>query len=200
MKADVIYPPVDTDFFKPSGGQAGDYYLMVTAFAPYKRIDLAIEAFAKSGRKLIIAGDGPEAAKLKASAPSNVEFTGWIGNEEVRKLMQGCRAFLLPGLEDFGIALLEAQACGRPVVAYSKGGAGETVIDFRKNPAGATGVLFDSQDAVSLNAAIELMEKNRGNFEPAFARKQAEKFGRRVFTDKFRKAVSAAASKGEIAC
>ena len=125
--ATVIYPPVDTEFFRPNGSPPGPYFLIVSALVPYKRVDLAIHACAAAGVPLRIVGDGPERERLGAMAGPDVEFLGVRTDEQVRELYQGAAAMLLPGEEDFGIAPVEAQACGRPVIALSRGGARETV-------------------------------------------------------------------------
>ena len=183
--ADLIYPPVDCEKFQPSG-DAGDYYLIVSAFAPYKRVDIAVEAFRRSGRRLKIVGSGQNEAELRALSADNVEFLGWRSDEEIAKLYSGCRAFIFPGEEDFGITPLEAQACGRPVIAYRKGGALETVVapddfDGRK----PTGLFFEEQSPEALNAAIEEFERE-DIFDPQAARENALRFDRSVFKEQMR--------------
>ena len=139
----VIYPPVDTDFFPPPDDDArDDYFLIVSALVPYKRIDLAVEAFRRLGRRLKIIGTGPEMSKLRRIAPSNVELMGWQRNQVVREHYRRARGFIFPGEEDFGITPLEAQACGTPVAAFSKGGALETVIDGKTGNVYST-TIFD---------------------------------------------------------
>ena len=178
--ADLIYPPVDCSKFQV-GREVGEYYLIVSAFAPYKRIDVAVEAFRRSGRPLKIVGAGQNEAELRAMAADNVEFLGWRPDDELAKLYAGCRAFIFPGEEDFGITPLEAQASGRPVIAYAKGGALETVIapddiDGRR----PTGLFFGEQTAEALNAAIAAFERN-DVFDPQAARENALRFDRSVF-------------------
>src|SRR5207249_9289317 len=124
----VIYPPVNTDFYCPAPVPREDYYLVVSAFAPYKRLDLAIEACNRLKRKLVIIGTGQAEARLRALAGPTVHFLGWQPNEIVRDHLRRCRALLFPGEEDFGIVPVEAQACGTPVIAYGKGGATETIV------------------------------------------------------------------------
>ncbi len=178
--ADLIYPPVDCEKFHPSS-KVGDYYLIVSAFAPYKRIDIAVEAFRRSGRPLKIVGSGQNEADLRAMSADNIEFLGWRPDEELVELYSGCRAFIFPGEEDFGITPLEAQACGRPVIAYGKGGALETVVapdDFDgRRP---TGLFFDEQTSEALNAAIEEFERE-DIFDSQVARENALLFDRAVF-------------------
>ena len=179
----VIYPPVDCDFFcpAPTPARGGDYFLMVTAPAPYKRLDLAIEAFNRLGRRLVVVGDGPDLKGYKRMAKRNVEFVGWQGDERVRDYYRGCRAFVFPGEEDFGIAPVEAQACGRPVIAFGRGGILETVNPL-PNPE-ATGVFFDQASADSLVEAIHVFEKNIERFDPHGIRHHATRFHKNRFRD-----------------
>jgi glycosyltransferase involved in cell wall biosynthesis len=128
--SDVIYPPVNTDQFTVSEKDDG-YYLIVSALVPYKRVDLAIEAFNKCGEKLLVVGSGPEREKLEKIANKNIEFLGWQSGESLAKFYAGCRALIFPGVEDFGIVPLEAMASGKPVVAFGEGGALETVVAER---------------------------------------------------------------------
>jgi glycosyltransferase involved in cell wall biosynthesis len=180
----VIYPPVDCDFFTPpeEGNRACDYYLMVSALSPYKRCDVAVEAFNASGRRLIIVGDGPELRSLKKLAKRNVEFLGWQSDEKVREYYRGCRAFVFPGEEDFGITPVEAQACGKPVIAYGRGGVLESLVPFPAD--GCTGVLFDRPGAESLLAAIDVLEKNLSRFDPGRIRSNALRFHKDQFREK----------------
>ncbi len=176
-EAQVIYPPVDTARFSP--GEAGDYYLVVSALAPYKRIDLAIAACAKMGRRLVVAGSGQDAERLKKAAGPQVEFLGWQSDEQLAGLYRHCRAFLFPGEEDFGITPVEAQASGRPVIAFGKGGALETVCGLdQESP---TGVFFGEQTVDSLTAAIREFEERESSFSPDRIREHALRFDREVF-------------------
>jgi len=126
-RAAVLHPPVDTGFYTPGHGAPGDYFLVVSALVPYKRIDTAIRAAAILGARLKIVGTGPDADRLRAIPATGIEFLGHVGDNELRDLYRNARALVLPGEEDFGIAPVEAQACGRPVVALARGGACETV-------------------------------------------------------------------------
>jgi glycosyltransferase involved in cell wall biosynthesis len=171
----VIYPPVDTDFYCPDGGQRGDHYLVVSAFAPYKRLDLAIEACTRLGRKLIVIGDGQDSARLRALAGPTVAFLGWQPDAVIRDHLRRCRALLFPGEEDFGIVPVEANACGTPVIAYGRGGATETIVNLGTTAA-PTGVWFEEQNTASLTAAIEGFEKDEDGFDPAVPRRQALRF------------------------
>ena len=176
--AEVIPAPVDSKFFRMSRRNKG-YYLMVSALVPYKRADLAIEAFNKIGKRLLIAGKGPELKKLAAFALPNIEFLGWQSDENLRELYSNCRALIFPGVEDFGIVPLEAMASGKPAIAFAKGGALETVVDRGKN---ATGVFFYEQSAAALIQAVQAFEKKR--FNPSVIRKHAEQFSREKFKRK----------------
>jgi glycosyltransferase involved in cell wall biosynthesis len=185
----VVYPPVDTAFYGPSddrhAARAG--FLVVSALVPYKRLDVAIDACRRLGAPLTIVGTGPERARLQARAGSDVTFLGWRSNEEIRELYRRSAATLLPGVEDFGMVPVEAQACGCPVVALGSGGAGETVVD------GDTGVLvFDP----SIEAFAEGLSRVRSlAFDGTSLREHALHFSRDRFVTGFAAAVSAAASR-----
>jgi glycosyltransferase involved in cell wall biosynthesis len=163
----VIYPPVDTDFYTPSSAPREEFYLVVSALAPYKRFDLAIEACKKLQRQIVVIGTGQDEAKLKQSAGPGVQFLGWQSDEVIRDHYRRCRALLFPAEEDFGIVPAEAQACGAPVIAFGKGGATETVTS-------ATGVFFEEQNTDSLMSAMQQFEKR--SFAPGLARTNAERF------------------------
>jgi len=174
----IIHPPVDTDYFRPAQQPAvGDYYLIVGRLIPYKRIDLAVQAFAHLPQeKLIVVGDGRDRAALAAQAPANVTFTGRLSREQVRELLQGCKAFLFPGLEDFGIAPVEALSAGRPVIAFAGGGALDTVAP------GVTGELFPEQTVASLLAVLTGFDAYA--YSPVACRAQAERFSTVAFRAK----------------
>jgi glycosyltransferase involved in cell wall biosynthesis len=180
----VIYPPVDTDYFTPIAGPREDYYLVVSAFAPYKRIDIAIEACKRAGRRLVVIGTGQQEKALRTLAGPETEFLGWQSTEQIRRHYRRCRALLFPGVEDFGIVPLEAQACGTPVIAFAKGGALETVAPFggRLPP---TGAWFDEQTPASMADAIDQLERNRAAFEGSAMRKNAVRFTTRRFQEEF---------------
>ena len=203
----VIYPPVDCSFFQPSkkADKEGDYFLMVTAMAPYKRLDIAIEAFNRLRRRLLIIGEGPGMRSLKKMAKTNIEFLGWLSNEKVKDYYQGCRAFIFPGEEDFGITPVEAQACGKPVIAYGRGGVLESTVPFPQEK--VTGVFFHQQTAESLLQAIDLFERNRDRFDPQEIRKNALLFDQKNFREKIRsfveekyRAFRASLGKGVSSC
>jgi glycosyltransferase involved in cell wall biosynthesis len=175
--ARVIPPPVDTDFFTPAGSEpAEDYYLVVSPLEPYKRIDLAVDAFAGGGRKLLIAGSGTLERELRARARPPVEFLGHVPDLELRELYRHCRALISPGCEDFGIVPVEAQACGRPVVSFGAGGALETVED------GVTGVHFRPQTTRALIEAVERLETIR--WDNALIRRRSLAFSQQKFRDR----------------
>jgi glycosyltransferase involved in cell wall biosynthesis len=171
----VVYPPVDTDFYTPARVMRDSYYLIVSAFAPYKRLDLAIRVCNRLRRPLVVIGMGQDEKRLKALAGPTVHFLGWQTAEKVRHHLRRCRALLFPGEEDFGIVPLEANACGTPVIAYGRGGATESLItaDGRREP---TSLWFDEQTEECLSTALERFEKTAHEFKPAAARRQAERF------------------------
>lgn len=176
----IIYPPVDTDKFvideKETGG--GNYYLIVSRLVPYKRIDIAVKAFNKLGIPLVIIGTGSETSKLKRIARSNISFLGQLTDEEVLRYYQRCLALIFPSHEDLGLVPLEAQACGRPVIAYRNGGALETVLE------GVTGEFFPEQEPQSL---VDLVRKfDPLKYDCRLCRKQAERFNLDIFKRKFK--------------
>ncbi|MHB1036767.1 MAG: glycosyltransferase [Pirellulales bacterium] len=176
----VIYPPVDTRFYTPADVPREDYYLCVSALVPYKRLDLAVAACNRLGRRLLIIGCGTERRRLARLAGPTVELLGWRSNEEVRDYLRRARALLFPGHEDFGIVPVEAQACGTPVVAFSRGGATETVIPPGPLEPG-TGLFFDEQTPEALVDAIGRFEGEPERFSPDRARRQAEQFAAERF-------------------
>ena len=174
-QATIVYPPVDTAFYHPNGRTPERYALIVSALVPYKRIGIAIDACRQARVPLKIVGDGPERPALERMAGGVVEFLGRRSNEEVRDLYRGAAVVLLPGEEDFGIVPLEAQACGRPVVALARGGALETVVP------GHTGLLVDEPEAGAFAEAIAHAVDRV--FDAAAIRRHAERFGRERFGD-----------------
>ena len=153
--ADIVYPPVMVDEFLPvATKEHGDYYLWVGELVSYKRPDIAIEAFNANGKPLIVIGDGEARRRLEAIAKPNIRFLGKAPFAELKHHMARCRALVFPGEEDFGIVPVEVQASGRPVIAFAKGGALETVID------GVTGILFNERSADALVEAIEVFERD----------------------------------------
>lgn len=176
----VIYPPVDINFFIPQDID-GDYYLIVSALVPYKRIDIAVDAFNYSGLPLKIIGTGTEYGSLRKKAERNIEFLGWQDSGKVKNYYAGCKALIFPGIEDFGITILEAQACGRPVIAYKGGGALETIDT--KIP---SGIFFGEQTGESLVNAVNEFEKNCRFFNKEKIRQNVLRFDRRLFKERLK--------------
>jgi glycosyltransferase involved in cell wall biosynthesis len=186
----VVYPPVDTEFFQPDGRGPEGYLLIVSALVPYKRIDLAIEAAALAGLPLRIVGEGPERERLaRKAADAPVEFLGHLSNDEIRELYRGAIAVVLPGEEDFGIVPVEAQACGRPVVALARGGALETVRD------GVTGVLVPDPTAEAFAEAFRSLPTRW--FDRDVIRAHAEGFSRARFGRQMRQMIDETAQAPE---
>lgn len=173
-ESDVVYPFVDIDRWTP-GGSTGKFDLIVSALVPYKRIDLAVKAYSTLGYPLKIVGIGSDMSKLRAMSGSNIEWLGWRSDDETVRLYQSCRMLVFPGEEDFGIVPLEAQACGRPVVAFGKGGALETVVDNE------TGVFFREQTQEALLEAVDRCAGCAWDFSRI--RQHAAKFSVQSFVD-----------------
>ena len=182
-EAQIIYPPVDTEFYVP-GGTREDYYLAVARLVGYKRVDLLVQAFRElPDRRLVVVGDGPEQRRLQAAAGANVEFAGRLPPEQLRARLQCARAFLFAAVEDFGIAPVEAMACGTPVIAYGRGGAAETVagLDARA----PTGVLFGEQTAAAVVRAVKTFEENAQRVTAEACRARAAQFSASRFRSEF---------------
>ncbi len=178
--SEVIYPPVETSAFEiVQESEVSDYYLMVGELVAYKRPDLAIEAFNRTGKKLVIIGGGEMLKQLKAMAKSNITFLGSQPFDQLRHHYSRCKALIFPGEEDFGIVPVEAMASGRPVIAYGKGGALETVVD------GVTGVFFKTQSVEAILDALDRLETIE--FDPHAIAKHAFKFDETVFLSKMKK-------------
>ena len=177
-EATIVYPPVDTIFYHPDTTVPGSHFLIVSALVPYKRIDLAIAACQRAGARLRIVGDGPDRARLEPGAGGSIEFLGRLSDEEIRAEYRSALAVLMPGEEDFGIVPVEAQACGRPVVALARGGALETVIP------GDTGVLFAEPTVESLVTALE--QTSGLAFDPCRIRERALRFSRARHLERMR--------------
>ena len=176
--AHVIHPPCDVGKYQVSESQ-DDYYLCVGRLVGYKRFDLAVEAFNTNGKHLVIAGEGSESRKLKKLARGRIDFLKWVPDDQLMQLYSRCKALILPGEEDFGIAPVEAQASGRPVIAYGRGGVLDTVVR------GKTGLFFNDQTPEHLNDAIQRFEADSRSFDPYLIREHASKFSKEVFQQKF---------------
>lgn len=175
----VIYPPVDVQRFEPRFPRE-NFYITVTRLVPHKRVDLIVRAFSKLNLPLVVVGEGPELPRLKSMAGANIRFTGFISDEDTAALMGSARGFVCATEEDFGIAVVEAQAAGCPVIAYRGGGALETVR------AGETGLFFDEQSAECLAEAVGRFEGIHSNFSPADLVRHAGKFGKERFLQEFK--------------
>lgn len=179
----VIYPPTDISKIKLNDNKPKNFYLIVSRLTPYKKIDLAIEAFNQNGKTLYIVGEGSDKARLDKMAKPNIKFLGFLSDQTVARLMGECKALIFPGEEDFGLTPIETMASGRPVIAYKKGGLTETLIEDK------TGLFFDQNNAKSLTDAIKRFESNIDNFKSEICREQADKFSEKVFTEKIKKEV-----------
>ncbi len=212
-ESDIIFPPVDCSYFNPGTSSVpreprlspprcnGDFYLMVSPLAPNKRVDIAIKAFNKLSLPLKIIGTGQEEKRLEKIAGKNVKLMGWQSDEVVRNHYAACKALIFPGLDDFGIVSLEAQACGKPVIAYGKGGALETVIPLNSNelnteggngksaltePTSATGMFFYEHTPESLAQAVIHFESVKDLFNKTKIREHAESFDRAIFKERIK--------------
>jgi len=175
--SEVIYPSVDTDFFVPNRKSPEDFYLVVSRLVLAKRIDLVVEAFSRSGRPLVVIGQGEQSAHLKRIAAPNIRFLGYQPDAVLQDYYARCRALIFPGEDDFGLTIVEAQASGRPVIGYAAGGVLETIQD------GVTGIFFRRQTPECLNEAVERLEVTRFNY--GIIRKSSLRFS----TENFKKAI-----------
>ncbi len=191
-EANVVPPPVDLSWIELASAPAEDFFLLVAGFVPYKREDLALECFRRSGRRLLVVGDGPGRRALERQRPPNVEFLGRVDDRTLAELYRRCRALIYPQHEDFGLIAVEAQAAGRPVIAFGAGGVLDSVRPLSQSPVGsaperedppfgATGVFFDRQTPEALEDAIDRFEKAEFQFRPTALRAWAERFSPRHF-------------------
>jgi glycosyltransferase involved in cell wall biosynthesis len=195
----VIHPPVDVDRFRICPEKVEDWYLLVGGFVPYKREEVALEAFRRLDARLLVAGDGPRRAALEARAPANVRFLGRVSDAELEELYARCRALIYPQEEDFGIVPVEAQAAGRPVIAFGSGGATETVLPLGQSRDRApTGLWFSPQTPAALAEAVRRFEGAESEFEPSAIRAQVERFAVPRYHREMRAAVDQAMSEGPI--
>jgi glycosyltransferase involved in cell wall biosynthesis len=189
-RAEVLYPPVDVERFRPASDLAFDDYFLFCGrlVEPYKRPTLAVEAFRNLPHRLVIAGDGPALPQIRALAGPNVEFVGHLDDDDLVPLMQRCAAAIFPSRDDFGLIPVEVMACGRPVIAYAAGGALETVVP------GTTGELFANQDARSLREAVAGFDP--ASYEPAAIRRHAEAWAVPRFQTRIAAAAEALRARG----
>ena len=188
----VVPPPVDIRRFSVSDRDEG-YYLWLGQLVGYKRPDLAVEAFGRSGRRLVMVGRGEELGQLRRRASPNVEFVEGADDAAVARYLAGCRALVFPGAEDFGIVPVEAMASGKPVVAYRAGGASETVEE------GVSGLFFDEPTSESLNAAVDALETDASWVDPAAIRLRAERFGVERFKERMREVIDESTGRNDLA-
>jgi len=188
-ESEVIYPPVDTEAFAPSE-ERGDFYLMVGQLVRYKRPDLAVEAFNKTKKRLIVIGEGEQMSALKKAAGPTISFLGWQPFPVLRDHYARCRALIFPGEEDFGMVPVEGMASGRPVIAFKRGGALETVVE------GETGIFFDHADVESLIEAINRYERIEEQFSSKVIIEQAKKFDQQHFKRKMEQTIGRMITKG----
>ncbi len=182
--AAVIYPPVEIERF-PFQDQKTDFYLTVSRLVSYKQVSLIVKAFNQLGRQLVVIGGGPDLIPLQKLARPNVKLLGSQPDDVVEKYMAEAKAFVYAACEDFGIALVEAQACGTPVIAYGAGGALETVLDIRQYPNTGTGLLFPQQTVAALIAGVETWETHQRAFNPEIARHHATQFAPKIFEKRY---------------
>ncbi|MBW4678925.1 MAG: glycosyltransferase [Microcoleus vaginatus WJT46-NPBG5] len=183
-KAEVIYPPVNIERFSVQPHKQ-DFYLTVSRLVSYKKVSLIVQAFNHLGLPLVVIGSGPELPLIRKMAKPNVRVLGWQPAEVVQKYMAEAKAFVYAACEDFGMALVEAQACGTPVIAYGAGGALETVRDIQQHPDLGTGVFFAQQNPAALMEAVETFEASQPAFSPDKVRANAEKFGPKIFKERY---------------
>jgi glycosyltransferase involved in cell wall biosynthesis len=188
-EAEVIHPPVDLGRFRITEA-IDDYYLVVSALVPYKRVDLAVAAATRLGRRLLVVGTGPEEARLRGLAGPGVTFLGWRPDAEVAALYARCRAVLFPAVEDFGIVPLEAAAAGRPTIALARGGVLETMIGLGAGAEPPTAVFFEEPTVEALAGAITTFEASAGRFDPLALRARAAGFDRSRFARRLREYVT----------
>ncbi|WP_414548736.1 glycosyltransferase [Anabaena sp. CCY 0017] len=185
-EATVIYPPVNVDNL-PFLPEKADFYLTVSRLVSYKQVSLIVKAFNQLQLPLVIIGTGSEMPKIREIANSNIQILGWQPDDVVKKYMARAKAFVYAACEDFGIALVEAQACGTPVIAYGAGGALETVRDLRSYMDTATGIFFKTQTEAAVMEAVEKFEIYQNSFNPEYMRSHASQFSSQVFAERYLK-------------
>ncbi|AFZ47531.1 glycosyl transferase group 1 [Cyanobacterium stanieri PCC 7202] len=193
-EAEVIYPPVQVDDF-PFEAQKSDYYVTVSRLVSYKKVGLIVEAFNQLGKPLVVIGDGPEFKQIQAIAKDNITLLGSVDDKTLKNYLSSAKGFIYAACEDFGIAVVEAQACGTPVIAYGKGGALETVIDIQQNPQNGTGILFPSQTVESLVNAVKTFENVGFSLNAENCLINAQKFSLRVFQQSYQRFIAQSMEK-----
>ena len=183
VSSEIVYPAVSVERFRAKEGNE-NYFLIVSTLTPYKKIDLAIHLFNKIGRRLVIIGDGPQREYLESIAADNIDFLGFKDDAEVKTYMENCRALIFPGEEDFGITPVEAMACGKPVLAYYKGGCSETVV------IGKTGEFFFEQTVAAMEDGLARLMYNERFYKPFTIRRHAGNFSREIFEKKIKRVVA----------
>lgn len=194
--AEVIYPPVAIDRF-PFVSQKKDYYLVVSRLVGYKQVGLIVDAFNQLGLPLVVIGDGSDRPILERRAKKNIQFLGWRSDAEVATYMSQARAFVYAAYEDFGIAPVEAQACGTPVIAYGQGGTSETVKDIRTWADRGTGILFETQQVSDIVAAVRAFESIAAQINPEVIASHAQQFSAETFKLRYRQAIDRVCQKAE---
>ena len=198
-ESEVIYPPVNTSMGYLSD-RPGSYYLTVGRLGERKRVDILVGACNRLRRRLLIAGSGPEEKRLKAIAGPTIEFLGYLPDSDLPDLYANCRAFLFAADEDFGIAPVEAESFGRPVIAFGRGGALETVHNVNTAPGSGTGIFFQEQSVESVMDAIPRFEAHEHNFDPLQIQKHAQSFDTSVFVNRMRQFIDAALIRRGVPC
>ena len=195
--AEVIYPPVAVDRF-PFVSQKQDFYLVVSRLVGYKQVGLIIDAFNQLGLPLVVIGDGNERPMLERRAKKNIQFLGWRSDAEVATYMSQARAFVYAAYEDFGIAPVEAQACGTPVIAYGQGGTSETVKDVRTWADRGTGILFETQQVSDIVAAVRAFESIAAQINPEVIASHAQQFSAETFKLRYGQAIDRVCQKADM--
>jgi glycosyltransferase involved in cell wall biosynthesis len=183
-EAKVIYPPVQIERF-PYQEKKEDFYLVVSRLVSYKKVPLIVEAFNQLGLPLVVIGDGPQMSLIRQLARNNIQILGSVSDRIVAEYMSKAKAFIYAACEDFGIALVEAQACGTPVIAFAAGGALETVRELRENSSQGTGLLFGEQNPQSLLEAVKYFVDHGDKIDPENCRQQANRFTPEVFRNAY---------------
>ncbi|WP_299259038.1 glycosyltransferase family 4 protein [uncultured Aquimarina sp.] len=199
--ARVIYPPVETSVFEISD-ETSDYYVTCSSMVPYKKVDLIVKAFTNIKAKLIVIGDGPDYKKIKKLCSGNIELKGYLEAKEKNEILKKSKAFIFAAEEDFGIAPVEAQACGVPVIAFAKGGVLETIkgmfVSEESTVMDSTGVFYKEQTVKSLQEAISFFEKHENCFDKELIRKHSESFSKERFEKEFQETVEELYSQWKI--